>query len=282
MVFGPGLSSLLGLSTTSRVSATLPAQALATSAAEAILYDSVLPATNEGRAQFGNIFLGTVIAVSGQETIPTSDPEDILRVILYQVQVDQTLQGDAAGQVQVWYEGADYRGPDTAGPGYRHSGELRIGNRYLFFAGFNPETGEYPVNATIGVLPVKNDRHAANLVATFEPVIRDAERKAAAQARQAQGIDPCEHPTAPPSITVEPGRGTVGDAVRITGGPFIRPEAPVWWDGRRVLLAAAPIATDCTTDTVVRIPPAEPGTYRISIQDAGGNEARARFEVVRE
>jgi hypothetical protein len=242
-----------------------------------IVFDTVGSAMDEGRAEYGDVFIGTVLSVAGKEELPSSDPDFSTMLIFYDVAVEETLNGSASGQVRVRIYGADLESPD-----FPDAQKLEVGERYMFFGGFISDGEYYSIAAGRGVILIRDDAQAAQLEATYEPLIRAAEREVAAQARQAQAVDPCEHPTAPPAITVEPSRGAVGDAVRLTGGPFIRPEAPVWWDGRRVLLAAAPIATDCTTDTVVTIPPAEPGAYRISIQDAGGNEAKARFEVIRE
>lgn len=277
LITGLALSVLLMGSMTSRALGT-PTPA-GTPGSDAVAYDFMVPATNEGRAQFGNMFIGEVVAIAGEDRIPTSDPEDILRVILYDVKVEQTLKGDAVGNVQIWYEGADYVGPDAEGPDDTHSGELRVGERYLFFAGFDPETKEYPVNATIGVIPIGNARQAANLVATFTPLIRQAER----QSRQPATVDPCEYPTESPTITVEPQQGAVGDEVRLTGGPFLRLEVIVQWDALRGERLAVPrVGADCSIDLTVTIPKADPGEHRIIVQDAGFNQAETIFEVVKE
>ena len=136
----------------------------------------------------------------------------------------------------------------------------------------------YPVSAGVGVVPIGSDRRAEELVATFVPPDRQAERSA----RQVAAEDPCERPSGPPAIAVEPRRGKAGDEVRLTGGPFARPEVAVWWDGRDALLDAAEVGTDCAIGTKVKIPKAEPGIHRIVVRDALGRKAEATIEVVAE
>jgi hypothetical protein len=237
-----------------------------------IVFDMGISGTDEGRAQFGEIFIGTVIRVAGTDELPTSDPEDVITIILYDVEVEQTLKGEAKGVVRVWYEGFDsHSADDVVNPR-----KLREGERLLFFAGFNPDTQEYPVNAGIGVIPIGNERQTADLVATFAPLIRQAERNP----HQPPPPDPCEHPSEPASITAEPARGAIGEAVRLTGGPFARAEVAIWWDDHDTLLDAAPVETDCTIDTKVTIPQADPGKHRIVVEDAYGRKTEATIEAV--
>lgn len=245
-----------------------------------IAYDMLIPPTDEGRARYGNIFVGEVLKASGEDIISSTDPQDKLRAILYDVEVEQTLQGDASGRVTIWYEGADYRGPDSGGSGYVHEGELKVGERYLFFAGFNDIKNWYPVNATYGVIPVEDDRRAAELVGAFEPLIREAEQLAQQEARAVDEIDRCEHPTQSPTISVEPVRGATGDKVRVTGTGFIRPQVSIWWDGMKEKLTSTSVELSCEITKGVTIPKAVPGKHRIVVQDAGGNTAEATFEVV--
>lgn len=231
--------------------------------------DFILPPTDEGRAQFGNSFVGEVISFVGEEQIPTSDPEEDYRVYIYDVRVEQTLTGDASGQARIKLD--DPSGlPDAQ--------TLSVGERYLFFAGYDPATDRYPVDPVVGVLPIENDRQAVELVATFEPLIRQAERRAAREASLASG-DPCEQPSQEPIIAVQPQQGRPGDQVRVTGGPFIRAEVPVSWDGKDGFLTAALVAPDCTIDVMVTIPQADAGEHRILVYDAGGNQDTVRFDV---
>ena len=263
---------VLGIVLASTLIASLASRAAGTPVAEEIVYDTMLPPTNEGRARFGEIFIGEVIAIVGKDTIPTSDPEDVLPVILYEVQVEQTLKGAPAGRVRIWFEGFDYRGPDS-----QKAGELRVGERYLFFAGFDPENNWYPVNAGLGVLPVKSDREAATLAATFEPLIREAARRA----DQVPEVDPCEK-VGLPTISVEPQQGDAGDEVRVSGNNFVRPEVSIWWDGTEERLTSATTEVDCSIATEVTIPKDKTGTHRIVVLDARGQSAEATFEIIKE
>lgn len=120
IVAGLVLSASLLASITSRASD--DATPVAATPEESVAYDMMIPANDEGRACFGNIFVGEVVSVLGEDSIPSTDPEFSLRVILHDVVIEQTLQGEASDRVTVWYEGADYRGPDSTGPGYRHNG----------------------------------------------------------------------------------------------------------------------------------------------------------------
>ena len=237
-----------------------------------LVYDSMIPPTDEGRAQFGQIFIGEVIAVAGEDTIPTSDPEDVLPVILYDVEVEQTLKGEAAGRVRIWYEGFDYRGPDS-----KKAEELRIGDRYLFFAGFDPANGWYPVNAGLAVVPINNRGEVADLIATFEPLIQRAERRA----DRIPAEDACEQ-AGQPVISVEPTEGAQGDTVRVSGANFVRPEVSIWWDGAEERLATGTVADDCSMTVEVTIPKADPGDHRIVVRDARAEAAEATFTVIAE
>lgn len=246
---------------------------MATPVAMGAVYDSSLPLNDEGRAMFGNIFIGTVVAVAGRDRILSSDPEDPgLPVIIYDVDVEQTLQGEATGRVRIWYEGFDHKGEYTVDG--EPVGELAVGERYLFFAGFNPDEQWYPVNASIGVLAVKNDRAEAELVARFAPLIRQAAR----QADQPPAPDPCEQ-AGRPAVSVEPPRAQPGDTVRLSGRDFVRPQVSVWWDGFKRRLATADVDATCAIAVDVTVPADEPGEHRLIVQDARGARAEAVIVV---
>lgn len=250
--------------------AAMPGRADGTPVPDMVAYDTMIPPTDEGRAEFGQIFIGEVVAIAGEDTIPTSDPEDVLPVIIYDVDVKQTLKGQAADRVQVWYEGFDYKGPD-----YKSAGALRVGERYLFFAGFAPDKGWYPVNAGLGVLPIENDREEADLVATFEPLIRRAEH----QPQQIPSADPCER-VGQPTITVAPRQGRVGDAVTVSADNLVRPEVSIWWDGTDERLTTAQVDDDCSMTVAIAIPKADVGEHTIVVHDARGESASVSLEVI--
>lgn len=262
VVVGLALSAVLFVSMASRAAGTpVPGENIS---------DTMFPPTDEGRARFGQIFVGEVVAMAGEDTIPTSDPEDALPVILYDVEVEQTLKGEASGRVRIWYEGFEYRGPDAG-----KVGTLRVGERYLFFAGFDPDKGWYPVNAGLGVLSINSQREATDLVATFEPLIRGAERRS----DQLPSVDACEE-VGQPLITVEPQQGAVGDTVRLTGTNFVRPEVSIWWDGTKDRLATARVGDDCSIAREMTIPDADPGAHRFIVRDARGQSAEAKITVI--
>jgi hypothetical protein len=261
-----------GLVLASVLVGSMPGRASGTPIPDESAYDTMNPPTDEGRAQFGQVFIGEVVAVAGEDKIPTSDPEDALPVIIYDVDVKQTLKGEAADRVRVWYEGVDYKGPD-----YKSAGELQVGERYLFFAGYNPDRDWYPVNAGIGVLPIKNDKVEADLVATFEPLIRKAER----HPEQTSAPDPCEE-VGQPKMTVEPQQGRAGDQVRVSAENLVRPEVALWWDDPGYRLATASVRDNCSMTVEVTIPKADPGDHKIVVQDARGESAEAAFDVTKE
>lgn len=274
LAVGIALSLILLASLSGLAFADQPPSASPEAESAAIAYDAMISNTDEGRAQFGQIFIGTVIRVAGRNELATSDPEDTIPIILYDVEVNQALKGDAKGVVRVWYEGFNAETPDDAG----NPGRLQQGERFIFFAGYNPNKDWYPVNASIGVIPIENERHLAALVATFEPLILQAERNA----RQPAPADPCEQRNQNAVVAVDPDQGAVGDEIWLTGGPFARAEVAVWWDDRDLLLDAAMVGDDCSIGTALTIPKADPGSHRILVEDALGNQATATIEVVEE
>ncbi|HET7094421.1 MAG TPA: hypothetical protein VFI22_13105, partial [Thermomicrobiales bacterium] len=179
--------------------------------------------------------------------------------------------GHAQGVVRVPYEGFDVNSPESEG-----ARRLQVGERVLFFAGYNPAKDRHPVSAGIGVIPIKSDRQADELVATFTPLIRKAE----AEAQQRPPKDPCERPNGAPTIAVSPDQASPGDEVRVSGGPFPRPEVAVEWDDPNKLLAAGEVGTDCRMEATVKIPKADSGEHRIVVHDAAGREAEATIEVI--
>ena len=261
-----------GLTLSAVLFASVAGQTTGTPTAEGVAYDTMIPATDEGRARFSNIFVAEVVGVAGEDKLPTNDPKDFIRIIYYDVEVEQTLKGDATGRVRIRYDGADDRSPDA--PGAR---ELRVGERILFAAGDRSDEGWYPVSAGLGVVPIENDAEAAALMAKYErliPAVEQQQRSAAAAA------DPCEQ-VGVPTIDVQPRRGAPGEQVRITGTNFVRPEVSIWWDGTKTRLATADVGADCTVTKNITIPRAEPGEHRIIVQDAREERAEATIEVTR-
>jgi hypothetical protein len=237
---------VVGLVLASMLVASLPGRASGTPVPDGGIFDTMIPPTDEGRTQFGEIFVGEVVAVTGKDEIPTSDPEDDLPVIIYDVDVIRTLKGQAADRVQVWYEGFDFKGPD-----YKSVGELQAGQRYLFFAGFDPDRGWYPVNAGLGVLPIKDDATEADLVATYEPLIRQQERNV----EQVLAPNPCEN-AGQPTVAIDQKRGRSGDEITVSAENLAPPEVSLWWDGNDRRLATGTVKGDCSMTAQVTIPKA--------------------------
>lgn len=242
----------------------------ATPAGDISIADFSLPYTPEGQAQFGNIFIGSVLREAGKDEIPSSLPERSLPVLLYDVTVDRTLKGDVSGEVRIWYQGFNATDPDDPS-----RPTLKPGDRALFFAGYNPETDEYPVDARIGTILINSDGEARELVALYEPLIRDAERNGRGERKP----DPYETPDSEPTISVEPVRGSIGDQVSVTGGPFARAEVAVSWDGPQGGMVGVPVGEDCGADGFVVVPELPAGEHTIIVRDALDREAKVPFEV---
>lgn len=207
-----------------------PGHADGTPVATAALTDHGDGTDEAGRVHFGQIFIGTVVAVAGKDTVSTSDPTDDIPVILYDVDVSETLKGEAAGRVQIWYNGFDVPPFD-----YPAIGKLQVGARYLFFAGFNPDEQRYPVGDGVGVIPIADDQEEAQLIATFQPLIEDYAR----EARSIPAADPCEE-VGNLEALVSPNRAQPGDMVEVSASNLVRPQVSIWWDeagGTRVAVA---------------------------------------------
>lgn len=190
-----------------------------------------------GRVHFGQIFVGTVVDVAGEESVSTSDPTDSLPIILYDVDVSQTLKGEAAGSVRIWYSGFEVQTPD-----YPSVGKLQVGARYLFFAGFNTDKQWYPVSDGVGVIPIADDQEEAQLIATFQPLIKDY----AQEARSIPAVDPCEE-VGKPEVTVSPKKAQPGDSLEVAATNLVRPQVSIWWDeAGETRLAVADVQADCS------------------------------------
>jgi hypothetical protein len=223
-----------------------------------------------GRVRFGQIFIGTVVAVAGEESVSTSDPTDNIPIILYDVDVSQTLKGEAAGRVRIWY--SDFDAPPFDYPAV---GKLQVGMRYLFFAGFNPDEQRYPVGDGVGVIPIADDQEEAHLVATFQPLIKDY----AQEAKSIPAADPCEQ-VGQPEVRVLPQKAQSGDMIEVSATNLVRPQVSIWWDDAgEACLAVADVQADCSLTVEVVIPKAEPGKHQILVQDARGKSAVAEIAV---
>lgn len=234
------------------------------------LTDYSLPDTPEDNAQYGNLFLGTVLREAGQVETPLSNDFSLVNY-LYDVEVDQTLKGSASGVVLVYFHSIELFAPED-----REAAKLHPGDRALFIAGYNPEDDWYPVSADQGVERVASDQQAAELVALYEPLIREAERNP----RQPAAPDPCETPSSDPQVTLSETSGTVGNDFHLTGGPFARAEVAVSWDDSRDQTVGVPVGENCQEDGSVEVPDLTPGQHTLVVEDALGRTARIDFDVV--
>lgn len=263
--------AIVGLALSSMLLFSMGGRAEGTPIAGGITYDIALPNTDEGRARYGNIFFAEVVAVAREDRIWASDPNDILLAIIYDVDVQQTLKGNAAGRVQIWYEGFDYQGPEWVS-----IGKLVVGERYIFFAGYSPANEWYPVNAGLGVKPIRDDKAGADLVAIFTPLIRAVEQLATPVPR----VYPCEDP-GEPILTVASGKTRAGGKVRLTGENFVRPNVAIWWDGTDIPLVTADVGESCSFYVEVKLPRDDPGTHSIRAEDARGESAEVPIDLTK-
>ena len=223
-----------------------------------------------GRVHFGQIFSGTVVEVAGEDNVSTSDPADNIPIILYDVDVSQTLKGKAAGRVRIWYSGFDVQTPD-----YPAVGKLQVGARYLFFAGFNTDKQWYPVSDGVGVIPIADDQEESQLIATFQPLIKDY----AQEARSIPAADPCEQ-VGSPEVRVSPKKAQQGDTIEVSAINLVRPQVSIWWDeAGETRLAVADVQADCSLTVEVVVPKTKPGKHQLLVQDARGKTAVAAITV---
>ncbi|MDQ2654274.1 MAG: hypothetical protein M3Z20_14670 [Chloroflexota bacterium] len=187
--------------------------------------------------------------------------------------MEQTLKGSASGVVRVYLHRIEVFDPEE-----REAVKLHPGDRALFIAAFNPEENWYPVHADQGVERVTSDQEAAELVAFYAPLIREAERNP----RQPAAPDPCETPTSDPQVSLSANTGKAGDEIHLTGGPFARSEITVSWDdpGGEAIAVSVPVGEDCQADGVVVVPDLSPGAYSLVVEDALGHAVRIDFEIV--
>lgn len=236
-------------------------------------FDGAAGESDQMRASFGQIFIGAVVARAGEERVPTSDPEDGIQVTLFNVRIEKTLRGFAQGTVRVWFEGAEESvSPDG------HSHTLEPGDRALFFAGFNPATGVYPVNAEVGIIRITGAPQAAQLVEHFVPIIEKSDRDAS---RKPQPVA-CENPGVTPHVSLSQTRASEGDQLALSGGPFPRMEAAVWLDDRNTLLGAVPIGPDCQIEAgaVVQVPALPVGDHTIIVTGSMGRPAEVPLQIL--
>lgn len=129
--------------------------AIAASGATPIATPHAVDPDDAERARMGQFFIAVIDREAGSETVPTSDPDADLTILLYDAQVTRVLKGDARGAVRLWVEGAS------------DGSRLEPGDRVLLFAGYDPAESRYPVSADLGVLRIGSDAPEAELIVRY-------------------------------------------------------------------------------------------------------------------
>jgi hypothetical protein len=160
--------------------------------------------SDELRAYHGAIFFAHVDSLAGEHVEPTAEGVPPHRLLTYLVTVDRSLAGNADGQVPIIYFGAYENSFESAG-----FGPLRIGERYLFFAGGDKGGTEYYVQAGSGTILITSDRQEEHLVKKYLPLIAEADRheqEAIARATaRAEARNERAEPTPIPAVNAEQG-----------------------------------------------------------------------------
>lgn len=240
-----------------------------------VVYDSGLPPGDEGRALFANIFVGEILEETRRGGIPTSDPEIVIPLVYYNVRVDRVLEGDLKGTVEISVDDVD------GGEGvseYEETRGLRVGERYLFFAGSLLPSGAYGVTPGLGTIAIEDAKQEEDLVARFERLIPQAER---ADARaQAAARDVVELlPDRPAAASVEPQSGTIGTEILVVGENFAPGQVLISWDvegdGTEVI-----VGDDFAIRQRIAVPEkARPGEHVITITDGYSPPVEIAFRV---
>lgn len=228
--------------------------------------DAAYGFTNEDRARMPDVFIGTVVERLGEANIAEPESEPFL-VPLYSVEVETTLKGTAAGQVQVTFVENAFAEPGI--------GTLEEGRRYLF-AGVGPEGAidSYTMDAGLGNVPIASDAEAEALIAEFEQLF--------ARSPTPIAIDyvPCEGVAGPPVATISPRRGPPGAEVRVRVENVAPTEVGIWWRTFNHRVGIAEVRADCTAVEVIKVPnDANAGSVDIIVSDARALDDRVAFEV---
>lgn len=171
----------------------------------------------EQRAYHGQIFFARIDALEREMEEPSAEGMPSMLVQHYLVTVDRVLVGTANDQISVSYYGSDEISPESGG-----FGPLRVGERYLLFAGFNPESGQYPVSAGTGTILIASSEQEEELARGYAPLIeaaevREQEVRAELRAWEAaresrKGVDP--------TAEISPERGPPGSEIVVSGLNF--------------------------------------------------------------
>ena len=240
-------------------------------------------ASDEHRAYHGAIFIARVdaledeneVSLGGEIEEPPGSTAPTRIVQQYLVTVERTLVGDVSGQVGIVYWGAYDETPDTQG-----FGPLRIGERYLFFAGSADHTREYTVQAGSGTILITSDQQEQELVDKYVPLIAaaDADEQAAIAEATAWAEANAARVGIRPSVSIDPEQGPPGAKVTVRGENFGFREATITFGDERTFADVA--VDDGSFRTRITIPEnAKSGAFPIAVDDPRDFATEVEFTV---
>lgn len=240
-------------------------------------------ASDEHRAYHGAIFIAQVDALEGEDEVslggeiedPPGSTAPTRIVQHYLVTVERTLAGTLSGQVTIVYWGAYDETPETLG-----FGPLRIGERYLFFAGSAEHAREYTVQAGSGTILITSEQQEQELVDHYLPLIAEAD--AHAQEVNARATAWAEANAAragiTPSVSIDPEQGPPGTEVIVRGENFSFREATITFGEERTFAEVA--VEDGSFRAKITIPQnAQSGVFPIAVDDQRDFATEVAFTV---
>jgi hypothetical protein len=239
-------------------------------------YDQSL-ASDELRAYHGNIFFARVDSLEGEEKEHLAEGLAPHRVLRYLATVDRSLAGKVAGQVLIVYYGAYDESFESAG-----FGPLRIGERYLFFAGSDEARTEFYVQAGSGTILITDAQRDKELVDKYTPLIAEAEeheKNVIARSTAWEAARAARAGTVP-QAAISPEQGPPGTAVAVTGQNFAYNEVtiPSGGDAKFAEVRRA----DGSFEKAIEIPKNAPdGPFEIVVDDQEGFKTKVDFTVTR-
>ncbi|MFN8662153.1 MAG: hypothetical protein U0075_09700 [Thermomicrobiales bacterium] len=214
-------------------------------------------------------------ALEGDEEEPSGGSAPARQVQHYLATVERTLAGTMSGQIRIVYAGAYEITPESQG-----FGPLRIGERYLFFAGSADDERAYTVQAGSGTILITDDEQERHLIDHYLPLIAEAEvhEQAVIASATAWAEANAGRAGVTPTVTIDPEQGPPGTIVVVRGEGFRFLEATVR-SGRRGTHAEVAVA-DGSFQATIKIPRNAPrGAFPIMIDDQRGFIADVVFTV---
>lgn len=234
-------------------------------------------ASDEIRAYHGAIFFARVDSLEREEDQSVAKGVPPHRVLTYLVTADRSLAGEVKGQVPIIYSGAYEETYENGG-----FGPLRIGERYLFFAGADTAGTEYYVEAGTGAILITSDRQETELVNTYRPLIAEADaHEQEAIARATAWADALQDRAGlTPTASIDPDQGPPGTEVTVKGKNYGFMEVTIdVGDDRTYADVAAEDGSFKTTITIPELAP--PGPFKIIVDDEQGSTSDLTFTVTK-